>query len=81
MARWLNFRIDTSTVRDKISQARSWVFERGYSIAGKAIKDLLDAISLTPTQVRLYIWINSFKKPDLSTERFLNPPILLTVQL
>ncbi|KZT63977.1 hypothetical protein DAEQUDRAFT_815297 [Daedalea quercina L-15889] len=45
-----DLRTDSSTLRSIISRVRRWIFERGYTLASKAISTIMDPISVLPTQ-------------------------------
>ncbi|KAJ6490960.1 hypothetical protein C8R45DRAFT_195539 [Mycena sanguinolenta] len=55
MRRRLNTRKDTTSWRETIQLVRSWIFEKGYLIAGAAVNRLLKPQSWVPT-------INAFSK-------------------
>lgn len=51
VARRVALREDNAETHSKIAHARALIFEQGYSITSKRVKDLLSEYSLTPTQV------------------------------
>ncbi|KAI0749293.1 hypothetical protein C8Q80DRAFT_1100762 [Daedaleopsis nitida] len=66
---------DDPATHARIAHARKLIFEKGYSLAGKRVKDLLSKYSLTPTQSAFSIrlsphGVNSYQilAPDLMHE-------------
>jgi hypothetical protein len=45
-------RNDNNELRRLVTKARRWIFQEGYGVAGKPIKDLLGDTSQLPNQVR-----------------------------
>ena len=44
-------RLYNDRIADRVQTARQWIFERGYSVGGKAVGRLLEHGSLVPTVV------------------------------
>ena len=73
-ARRANIRTDDRDTKWTINNARRLVFQKGYSLAGDCIKDLLKEQSLTPIQVRP--WLSSLQLFRMNiTERVFNTSI------
>jgi hypothetical protein len=47
-------RKDDHLIRNTLVRARSWIFEKGYSLTSKMLGRVLDAKSLLPIQVRIH---------------------------
>jgi hypothetical protein len=54
-----NERVDNDARRSKVEMTRSWIFERGYSVAGTAVENILAPTSLVPTRVCIQVCITS----------------------
>jgi hypothetical protein len=56
MRRRQKIRQDTSGWRNKIERVRSWIFEKGYLIAGAAVNRVLKPQSWVPTRVSVCLF-------------------------
>jgi hypothetical protein len=54
-----NERVDDDDRRKKVEMTRNWIFERGYSVLGRAVQRILAPKSLVPTRVCIQVCITS----------------------
>ena len=72
-------REDDHLIRSTLQRARSWIFEKGYSLTSKMLGRVLDAKSLLPIQVRIH-YMSVFLTENRSLECILHSVISIWVQ-